>query len=68
MAMKKITFFDGMKLEYNNGELTVNGIKYSEKYVSLQAEKSKGISRIRKPAALLFWIDCKNNNNLKSWA
>ena len=65
--MRKTTYFDGMKMTYDNGTLIVNGIEYSKEYVANQAKLARGISRIRKPAALLFWIDCKNNKNLKEW-
>lgn len=58
--MKKTVIYDRNIMQYKNGTLIINGIEYSEEYCKKQNKLYGKISRINKPAALLFWSDCKN--------
>ena len=39
---------------------------YDKAYMTKTKEQYKGVNRLHKPMALLFWTDVKNNNT-KNW-
>ena len=63
---KKYTRFGGEVYIYDpvDGTLTVgnhNGTHhYTQSAMKEFADEYKGMNRIHKPVALLFWIDCRN--------
>jgi len=61
----KTTCWDAY-LEYVNGDLKVNGKKFEKSDMKKIASDYKGMNRIHKPMALLFWIDC-NNGKQSNW-
>jgi len=64
----KKTHTFGLDVEYNSKDksITINGKRFDASYMNEASKEFKGMNRIHKPIALLFWIDCKNNN-LSNW-
>jgi hypothetical protein len=50
-------------VEKNLDLILPNGKKITEKEMSLIANEYKGVNRIYKPIALLFWTDVKNGKS-----
>ena len=65
--MKHTTTIQGKKFTYLNGDLILNDGEVIAKNDMQEISKQYlGANRIHKPMALLFWIDC-NNNNQNNW-
>ena len=60
MAKNHKTRIFGDELEYDNGDMIVNGKRFEKSYMELQAKRYTGVNRIHKPVPILFWQDCKN--------
>ena len=61
--MKTSTIILGQKFTVNSDlSLTCHGIDktFSKKDMQIMSDECKGMNRIHKPMALLFWIDVKN--------
>jgi hypothetical protein len=65
--MKHSTIIQGKEFTYLNGDLILNDGEIITKNDMQEISKQYlGANRIHKPMALLFWIDC-NNNNQNNW-